>query len=131
MDLAVLAASDPDGAFRRAGMKLPRNCKGRRLQGLKQAIREAAGRPESEWPECKRRERPPSAPAGPLKALRAECDRLARNLGIASSTVAPRSALVNIARARPGSLEDIMECGPLMRWQAGLLEAGIRRLFAK
>ncbi len=131
LDLAVRAASDPEGVFR-GGTRLPRNCRGRRLQALKEAVRKAAGQPESEWPERrKRRDRPPSAPAGLLKALRAECDRLADDLGIASSTLAPRSALTNIARDRPGSLEEIMKCGTLMRWQASLLEPGIRRLLTK
>lgn len=130
LDLAVRAAPDPDGAFR-AGPKLPRNCKGRRLQALKKAVREAAERPESQWPENKRRERPPTAPTGQLKALRAECDRLAEELGIASSTLAPRPALVNIARIKPVTLEEIIDCGPLMGWQARLLEPGIRKLLKK
>jgi ribonuclease D len=130
LDLAVRAAADPEGTFG-SGTKLPRNCKGKRLQALKKAVREAAERPESEWPENKRRERPPSAPAGLVKALRAECDRLAEDLGIASSTLAPRPALVNIARVKPGTREGIMECGPLMGWQAGLLEPGIRRFLRK
>lgn len=130
LDLAVRAAPDPEAAFR-AGPKLPRNCKGRRLQTLKKAVREAAERPESEWPENRRRERPPTAPAGPLKALRAECDRLAEELGIASSTIAPRPALVNIARIKPVNPEETMECGPLMGWQARLLEPGIRRVLKK
>jgi len=130
LDLVVQAASDPEGAFR-AGPKLPRNLKGRRLQALKKAVREAAEKPESQWPECKRREHPPSAPAGLLKALRAECDRLAEELGIPSSALAPRPALVNIARTKPVTLEKIMGCGPLMRWQARLLESGIRRVLTK
>jgi ribonuclease D len=66
-----------------------------------------------------------------LKALRAECDHVAKELGIPSSTLAPRPALVNIARIKPVTLEEIMECGPLMRWQARLLESGIRRLLTK
>jgi ribonuclease D len=130
LDLAVLAASEPDGVFR-PGQKLPRNLKGRRLQALKKAVREAAEKPESQWPQRKRGERRPSAPAGLLKALRAECDRLAEELGIPSSTLAPRPALVNIARVKPVTLEEITECGPLMRWQARLLESGIRGLLTK
>ena len=130
LDLAVRAASDPEDAFR-ADPKLPRNCKGRRLQALKKAVRVAAEKPESQWPEGKRGERPLSAPGRLLKALRAECDRLAEELGIASSTLAPRPALVNIAREKPASLEKIVECGPLMSWQARLLEPGIRRILKK
>lgn len=130
LDLAVRVAPDPEGAFR-AGPKLPRNCKGRRLQALKKAVREAAERPESQWPENKRRERPPTAPSGLLNALRAECDRLAKELGITSSTLAPRPALVNIARIKPLTLEETIDCGPLMGWQARLLEPGIRKLLKK
>ena len=127
MDLAVLGASDPEGALRSSGLKLPRNCTGKRLHALKEALREAAGKPESLWPSCKRRERPPSTPPALLKALRAECDRVAGEMEIATSTLAPRSALENIARNRPGTLEEIMACGPLMHWQARLLEPGVRK----
>ncbi len=130
LDLAVQAASNPEGAFR-ASPKLPRNCKGRRLQALKQAVRDAAGKPESQWPERKQRERPRSTPTGLLKVLRSECDSLAEAIGIESSTLAPRPALVNIVREKPVTLEGIMECGPLMRWQARLLEPGIRRILKK
>ncbi len=130
LELAVLSASDPTGAFP-AGLKLPRNCRGRRLQALKQAVRDAAAQPESAWPACRQRERQRSAPAGRLKALRAECDRLARDLGIESSALAPRPALVNIAREKPATLEGIMKCGPLLGWQARLLEPGIEKIRKK
>ncbi len=67
-------------------------------------------------------------PTSLLKALRTECDRVAKDMGIASSTLASRSALENISRNRPGTLEEIVECGPLMRWQARLLEPGVREI---
>lgn len=127
LDLAVLEASDPEGVLR-SGLKLPRNCKGKRLHALKEALREAAGRPESQWPDFKRRGRPLLVPTSLLKALRTECDRVAKDMGIASSTLASRSALENISRNRPGTLEEIVECGPLMHWQARLLEPGVREI---
>ncbi len=130
LDLAGRAVSDPKGAFG-AGLKLPKNCKGRRLQALKQAVRGAAEQPESAWPERKRRERQRSAPTGRLKAVRAECDRLAKELGIESSALAPRPALVNIAREKPMTLKGIMECGPLMSWQARLLEPAIVKILKR
>jgi len=127
LDLAVKVASDSKGALR-AHLKLPRNCKGKRLQALKEALREAAGKPESRWPEHRRKKRHQPVPTALLEALRAECDRLAEEMGIASSILSPRSALTNIARNKPGTLEEIMECGPLMRWQVRILEPGVRRI---
>jgi hypothetical protein len=60
-----------------------------------------------------------------------ECHRIARTFWIEPSLVAPRATLISIARKQPRTLEEIMECGPMMRWQAILLEEGIRRSLQK
>ena len=112
-----------------AGPKLHRRCRGRRLETLRAALREAAKKPESEWPERRRREMPQLAPKALTASLRAECNRMADELGIASSTLASRPALENIALNRPSTLEEIMACGPLLRWQASLLAPGTLRIF--
>ena len=64
-----------------------------------------------------------------MASLRAECNRMADELGIASSTLASKPALENIALHGPSTLEEIMACGPLLHWQASLLAPGILRIF--
>ncbi len=130
LELAIQAAARPKGGLP-AGTKLPRNCTGKRLQALKEAFRDAAGKTEAQWPCVLRHEkRPPQVPKALQEAIRTECDRVAGETGIASSTLAPRAALMNILQHRPLTLEEIMECAPLMRWQAGLLEPGIQKILS-
>jgi len=133
LELAARAVSDPEGALGGSGgFELPRNCTGRRLQALKEALREAAAKPQNEWPDLRRHEPPPrKVPAGLLADLRAEAGRLARETGLDSTTLATRSALENIARTRPDGREAIAECGPLMEWQARLLEPGVQRILKR
>jgi ribonuclease D len=129
--LAVWAASHPT-PLNLEGPRLPRNCRGRRLKTLRNAILKAQRMPESKWPEP-RRGRKDAALAenvsrSEVEALRAECSRLAAKLGIDASVLAPRASLVGVARKRPRTTKEIMAAGPLMRWQANLLKPGIRRI---
>ena len=81
---------------------------------------------QAQWPELRRRERAEAPSAECLKridALRGECARIAKELGIAASTLAPKAALEVIARSRPRTVDEIMESGRLLRWQAELLQA--------
>jgi ribonuclease D len=63
-----------------------------------------------------------------IKTLRAQCSSIADELGINSAVLAPRAAMEAIAEKRPQTVSEIMECGPLMRWQAEVLEPVIRHL---
>jgi hypothetical protein len=54
--------------------------------------------------------------------LRAACAALAKELGIAPQTLAPRAALQAIAQERPRGVDEIMTVGELLRWQAELVE---------
>jgi ribonuclease D len=56
-----------------------------------------------------------------INALRGKCARIAKELGIAASTLASKAALEAIARSRPRTVEEIMESGGLLRWQAELV----------
>jgi ribonuclease D len=56
-----------------------------------------------------------------IDALRDECARVAKDLGIAASTLAPKAALEAIARSRPRTIDEIMESAGLLRWQAELV----------
>jgi len=63
-----------------------------------------------------------------MTALRGEGARVAKKTGIATTTLVTRAALENIARTRPGTLEEMVECGPLMNWQARLLQPGVQKI---
>src|SRR3970040_464257 len=75
---------------------------------------------QTQWPEVKRRDRDAARKdcSEQINALRAECARIAKELGIAASTLAPRAAIEAIVRSRPRTLDEIMENGRLLRWQA-------------
>lgn len=106
------------------GPKLPRNIRGSLLTTLEEAISRAAGMPQTQWPELRRREHSEALSAECLErinALRGKCARIAKELGIAASTLASKAALEAIARSRPRTVDEIMESGRLLRWQAELL----------
>lgn len=104
--------------------QLPRNLTGRRLEGLKRAVRHAQRLPGNEWPEKYRPRH--SGPPEPdcrieIETLAAECARVAQDLNVPPSLLAPRTALVGIARRRPKTVEEVAEAGSLLDWQAELL----------
>jgi ribonuclease D len=109
----------------KGGPKLPRNIRGRRLEALRTALFEGCKIPSPELPDHFRGKRPEPAGAE-LKALRKECAGVAEELRISQSVLAPRAALESILKTRPESVEEIMECGPLMHWQAELIAPCIR-----
>ena len=112
------------------GPRLPRNCVGTRLRALEEAIQRARRLRETDWPPQRIGnsytpvEYPPE-----LELLRAECDRLAVELGVESSLVASRRQLEAISLARPTTPEQLQKAGHLMDWQAELLSPVVARLF--
>jgi ribonuclease D len=112
------------------GPKLPRNCVGERLSKLKDAIQKARAMREPNWPPLRIGnnytpvEYPPE-----LELLRAECDRLAMQLKVASSLVASRRQLEAISLARPSTRDELQQAGHLMDWQAELLAPVVLNLF--
>lgn len=112
------------------GPKLPRNIVGSRFWTLEQAITRAAAMDRSQWPELRRLDRgnaPPIECQKQIDALRGECARIAKELEIAASTLAPRAALEAIARGRPRTIDEIMKTGNLLRWQAKLVRGAVER----
>ncbi len=106
------------------GPKLPRNITGSLLTTLDQAIKRAGEMSETQWPELRRREHvesPSNECLERAKALRDECARIAKELGISASVLAPKAAIEAIAQSQPRNVEEIMECGRLLRWQAELI----------
>ena len=126
-ELITWVESHPGMALQ-LGPKLPRNIRDSLLTTLEDAISRAAGMSEAQWPERKRGERVAALSADGLKklnALRSECARIAKELEIAASTLAPKAALEAIARSQARTVDEIMECGRLLRWQAELVQGAV------
>jgi ribonuclease D len=107
------------------GPKLSRNVRGSLLTTLEEAITRVAEMSQAQLPELRRREQGEAPSAECLKrinALRDQCARIAKELGIAASTLAPKAALEAIARSRPRTVDEIMKSGGLLRWQAELVQ---------
>ncbi len=116
--------------LRHAGPDLPPHCNGRRLRELESAIDQAKQLPPEDWPQHIRGRY--NGPPGPgFDQLRDECARIANELQIDQGVLAPRATLEAIVKSKPRTIDEIMEAGPLMRWQAGLLESSINRLWAE
>lgn len=130
LDLLQWAESHP-GVPLRQGPKLPRNIVESRLSTLEGAIARAAGMAQEQWPELRRFDRGAASRTDckeQIDALRGECARIAKELEIAPSTLAPRAALEAIARSRPRTLDEIMESGGLLRWQAELVQGPVEKI---
>ena len=100
------------------------------LRTLEDAIGRVAEMNSSQWPERRRHEFPdvPTADVTErIDALRGECARIAKDLGIEAATLAPRAALEAIARSRPRTVDEIMESGGLLRWQANLIHDAVEK----
>ncbi|MBI3063854.1 MAG: HRDC domain-containing protein [Deltaproteobacteria bacterium] len=128
LELLQWAESHPSVPLHQ-GPRLPRNIVGARLRTLEEAITRAAGMDQTQWPEVKRRDRDAARNgcSGQINALRAECARIAKELGIAASTLAPRAALEAIVRSRPRTLDAMMENGRLLRWQAERVQGAVEK----
>ncbi len=127
LELITWAESHP-GAPLQQGPKLSRNVRGSLLTTLEEALVRAAGMSPSQWPELRRRERdePPSAEClKRIDALRGACARIAKDLGIAASTLAPKAAIEAVALSQPRTVDEIMQRGGLLRWQAELVQASM------
>ncbi len=125
--LAVWAERHP-----RAGLAqdpgLPRDFRGRRLESLREAIHRAGRLGPSDWPEPRLR------PSGKRQFPRRVCSRLrdgvarlAAELGLEPSVIAPRTALEEISRLRPRDVAGMQHAGGLLGWQAELLLPVVRR----
>lgn len=116
------------------GPRLPRNCRGRRLQELKKAMAIAYNTPESErpgHPKPKHHPKPPAETNLIFEELKTECDRIAAELNITSQVVSPRAKLKSIAIRKPENIEEIQKCGEIMQWQAELMAPSIKRILEK
>ena len=127
--LVQWATSRP-GVSLHEGPKLPRNIRGALLETLEKAITRAAGIDEAQWPELRkfeRNDRPRGDFIAQVNALRSECARIAKELQIAASTLAPRAALEAIVQHRPTTVDEIMKRAGLLRWQAELVQGAVAK----
>ena len=129
LDLVSWLDSHPANRLEQ-GPKLPRNIRATLLQTLEEAIARAAGMEPAEWPEPRKQKRPAASPpevAERIDALRRESAAIADKLQIAPATLAPKAALQAIARSRPRTVDEIVESGGLLRWQAELIHGAVEK----
>jgi len=129
-EVLLWAESHPGIPLHR-GPKLPRNIVGARLIALEEAILRAGGMSSAQWPERLKRDRDQALSnqcKEQIDALRAECARIAKELNIAASTMAPRAALQAIARSGPRNLDEIIKSSGLLRWQAELIQGAVDKI---
>ncbi len=129
LELVLWAESHPDEPLEQ-GPKLPRDIVGSRRRALKHALDRAAAMNPTEWPERIKAPRvhPPPMDQREFDALRGACARIAEALEIAPSTLAPKAALEAIVQQRPGTLDEVMASGGLLRWQAELVGPAVGRV---
>jgi ribonuclease D len=113
------------------GPRLPRNYGAERRNSLERVIEKALTMRKEDWPEQRRRQY--SKRCRPevqliIKKLRSECLRLSKELDIDAGVLAPVAALKAIASERARSTRQIMKCAGLLRWQAELLEPGVKAI---
>lgn len=122
------------GASVDQGPKIPRHMRGTRRELLDEAIARAAAMDPMLWPERRIHEPRENVSVGyheQLDALRAECAQIAKELGIAASTLAPRAALEIIARSQVRNVDEILGSAGLLRWQADLVQKAMENLQVK
>lgn len=123
IELALWAEAHPDLPLR-YGPKLPKNCVGRRLAQLELSIERARSLRPHQWPRPKPLVHRPSENheyKHIVDRLIKECEKKAVELGIQPSVLATRAALTIIAKVKPATVEEIMNCTNLLEWQAELI----------
>jgi ribonuclease D len=129
LELATWAESHPRAGLAQAP-KLPRDFHGARLESLREAIHRAGSLGPADWPEPRlRHSGGRQSPREGFGRLHADVARLAADMGLQPSVIAPRTALVEISRLRPTDAAGIQQAGRLLRWQAELLAPVVRRAF--
>lgn len=105
--------------------EIPKRVSSGQLARLIHAIKRADNLPEEEWPGPRKKtggQRISSEEKRRLDRLSAARTKIAEDLEVDPSIVAPRAALESIIRARAESAEQILACSTLLACQAALLE---------
>jgi ribonuclease D len=131
LELAVWAEAHPGDTLAHAP-RLPRDFHSARLASLQEAIQRAGRLDASDWPEPRLRHTDgrQSHVTG-FNRLRDDVARLAADLGLQPSVLAPRTALESICRHRPTDAAGIRQVAGLMPWQADLLVPVVLHAFSE
>ncbi len=131
ISLAEWCAANPETSLSQ-GPRLPKSCtNGRRYKALRDAITSAKAAPEDEWPKRRKgKGLPPMEDSikSSVRTLQDQCAVLGEKLELRSSVIAPRAALIGIARNEPTTAEEIAEASGLMNWQAELIEPIVKKV---
>ena len=127
IELTAWCAKNPNGSEGPAFLK---RFTGERLAGLENAFRMAQNTPRENWPLPLPKtewsaERPDQVK---VEALLEACKKLAKELQIESSFLAPRAALTAVIQHQPRTREQIMEVSGLLSWQVELLTPAIQKI---
>jgi len=134
--LALWASSHPGIPLSR-GPRLPRNCRGHRLNALISSIDEAENLPEKDWPRIRPARKKTNQHYIPfaeedtalLLRLREDSAVIADELGVPPHVLVSRASLESIIRARAVTVDDISTQGRITRYQAELLAPIANRIF--
>lgn len=127
------AASNREDSVRN-GPRLPRNCTGRRLRKLEDAVAQALNTPESEYAQPRKRKRTKHSPPDTqpvAEELRMRCQQIAEKLDVAPQLIATRAMIASVANHRPENIEEIMDCSGMMNWQAELMASAIEETLSQ
>jgi ribonuclease D len=133
LDLAEWASANTGKAVSE-WPRLPRYLNNHRVEALQRAVAKARALSPNEWPPQRkpRSEQPPQPDCrDTIEALQAECRRLAEELRIAPSVLAPRAAIAAVARLQSHAPEDVAASGVLLGWQTQVLAPALKKVFTK
>jgi len=117
-----------------ASTTLPVRCHNRYQKSLYEALLRAQSLPEEQWPGKIKSDRSKRLSKKTLKLineLKAECETIAKELGLAPQLIASRSALTRIVINQAATVKQIQENQILMNWQTKLMLPAIGRVLNK
>jgi len=120
------AANGADQALQ--SIKTPITCSGRRLQALKKAMSRAQSLQKSKWPEKPKSSHVKRFVSPRVKLIRAERDRIAKELNLDPAVIAPRSAVDACACGKPATVNEVMKIAGLTRWQAKIMREAVKKV---
>ncbi len=108
--------------------KKVKHCKGKRLALLKEALETVYEQDSSQWPTKRQTTRPPKPEKGYLERvekIKDCCQRVAEANNVPAELLLPRAAMVVVAKLGISGLEELLEQGVIVPWQAELLQVPI------
>lgn len=131
IELSAWAADNPSAKAENFP-GLPRSYSVRRIHQLEKAIEKARNTKKTAWPLFKKRKKPVHNKPGYknlVKTLKEECFKVAGKLKMNPSDIANNAALELLASEKPTSLNEVYQCGHIMKWQAKLLYPCVQKIF--